>query len=138
MSLTSKKIPWETGAVKEAQAGLALSSTNPRSLGEAGYVLARTGHAVEARSLLRTLNGIALRGSGQPIYLAMVYVGLNEPQQALDQLQLQARTFGGLEGIGQWHAFDELGHDPRNQEAIAAGRVATKSVSQAVGPIARH
>jgi TolB-like protein/DNA-binding winged helix-turn-helix (wHTH) protein/Tfp pilus assembly protein PilF len=139
LALTDLETGDPTDAIKEAQAGLAFSSTSPRTLGEAGYVLAETGHAAEARGLLRTLNGMALRGSGRPIYLAMIYVGLNEPQQALEQLQLQVETFGGLEGASQWHAFDELRHDPRYQELITAGNVVSlKPDSRTASPGSVH
>lgn len=114
-----------TDAVRQARAGLTLSSTNPLAVGEAGYVLARTGHAGEARDLLRILEGMAARDSGRPTYLAMIYMGLGEPQQALKQLQLQAKNFGGLEGVPQWHAFDELRHDPQYEEIITGGQLAS-------------
>ncbi|MGA8088878.1 MAG: hypothetical protein WCA10_16490 [Terracidiphilus sp.] len=139
LALTDLETRDPTDAIKEAQDGLALSLTSPRTLGESGYVLARTGHAAEARGLLRTLNGMALHDSGRPVYLAMIYVGLNRPQQALKQLQLQAKTFGGLEGVWQWHAFDEQRHDPRYQELITAGDVASsKRDSRALSAGAGH
>lgn len=122
LALTDLETGNPTGAIKEAQTGLQLSSTNPRTLGEAGYVLARTGHGAEAEGLLRKLDGMAARDSGRPIYLAMIYMGLGEPQQALEQLQLQAKTFGGLEGVPQWHAFDELRRDPQFKELIATAK----------------
>lgn len=139
LALTELETGDSTDAIKEARAGLALSATNPRTLGEAGYVLARTGHAAEARGLLRTLDGIAPRDSVQPVYLAMIYVGLNQPHQAVEQLQLHARMFGGLRGIWQWHAFDLLSHDPRYEALFVAGDVATmESGSRPLGPSAGH
>ena len=139
LALTDLETGDPINAIREARGGLALTSTKPRNLGEAGYVLARTGHAAEAKGLLRTLNGMAPRNSVEPVYLAMIYVGLNKNQEAVEQLQLHARMFGGLRGIWQWHAFDQLRHDPRYQEQIAAADVATiKPGGRVLGSSAGH
>jgi len=98
--------------------GLALGSTNPRTLGEAGYVLAATGHTDEARKLLSALQEMARHGVDDRIFEALIEVGLKERDQALQSLEREARIFG-FAGIFQWHAFDQLSGDPRYQKLTA-------------------
>ncbi|HEV2398820.1 MAG TPA: winged helix-turn-helix domain-containing protein [Candidatus Sulfotelmatobacter sp.] len=120
--LTLALINWETGdssgAVTEARAGLALSSTNPRTIAEAGYVLAITGHATEARMLLETLKHMVRRGTAVPVFTALIHMGLGERDEALKALEQHAKL-GGIEGLSQWHAFDQLNSEPRFQELLA-------------------
>jgi len=116
----------ETGnpsdAMKEARAGLSLSSTNPRTLGEAGYVLAVTGHTDEARKLLSTLKEMARHGADEPLFEALIDIGLKERDQAVSALERDARIFG-IVGLCQWHAFDQLNDDPRYQRLLAQARI---------------
>jgi hypothetical protein len=99
-----------------------LDPQNPRTLGEAGYVLASTGQTAEARQLLATLGDMARRGTATAwTSSAMVEIGLGERDQALESLRelLDPKNGGGFQGLGQYHAFDELSADPRYQELLA-------------------
>jgi hypothetical protein len=87
-------------------------------MGEAGYVLAVTGHPEEARPLLKSLNSMIRRGTAFPIFAALIHIGLQEPEEALNALQLHARL-EGTQGIFQWHALDQLKTDPRYQKLTA-------------------
>ncbi|HEX7895525.1 MAG TPA: hypothetical protein VF447_15105, partial [Terriglobales bacterium] len=112
----------ETGnpsdALKEAHAGLALSSTNARTLAEAGYVLACTGHTDEARKLLASLKAMSGNGAPEPIFEALVEAGLKDHDAAVQALEEDARTFG-LVGLFQWHAFDQIASEPRIRQLVA-------------------
>ena len=108
-------------AIKEAREGLDLDSGNPRTIAEAGYVLAETGHNAEARTLLVDLNDRIRRGSAFPIFPAFVYMGLGERHRALEVLTQTAalKVGGGLQGVVQWRIFVPLKSDPRYQRLLA-------------------
>lgn len=118
LALTDLETGDPSDAVKEARTGLALSSSNPRTLGEAGYVLARTGHPEEARKLLSTLEAMSDNGAPEPLFEALIEVGLNQHEQAARTLEQDAKTFG-LIGLSQWHAFDQISSEPHIQRLIA-------------------
>ncbi|HKW17251.1 MAG TPA: winged helix-turn-helix domain-containing protein [Terriglobales bacterium] len=124
----------ETGnpsvAFKEAQAGLMLDRNNPRTIGEAGYVLAATGHNDDARKLLLTLNDMVLRGSSTPTFEALIQLGLGNRGAALDELE-HAASVMGIEGLSQWRPFDQLGAEPRYQK-LTGGMAKVKSPNLAM------
>ena len=121
-------IEWESGhpsdAVNEARAALTLDANDPSVMGDAGYVLAVTGHAEEARKLLARVQALVHRGSASPLYAASIELGLGQREQALDTLQEMAKlNFGAaLPGLVQWHAFDQLKTDSRYQKLVAQER----------------
>lgn len=121
-------IDLETGhtsdALDEARTGLALDPNNPRTIGEAGYVLAVTGQTGEARKLLVTLKNLVRRGSAFPSFAAFIQIGLGQRDEALDSLEemMQSNIGAGLHGLGQWHICDELHADSRYQKLVARGR----------------
>ncbi|HWC20530.1 MAG TPA: winged helix-turn-helix domain-containing protein, partial [Terriglobales bacterium] len=84
-------IALETGhrseALQEARIGLLHGSINPRTLGEAGYVFAASGHPQEAQKLLTTLKDMVARRSASPIFLAFIYIGLGQRNAALDAIE---------------------------------------------------
>jgi len=63
-----------------------LDSGNPRTIAEAGYVLAVTGHADEARDLPENLNELVRRHSAFPMFPAFIWLGLGEQDRALNVL----------------------------------------------------
>ena len=115
-------IELETGnpsdALKEAHAGLALGSTNPRTLGEAGYVLAVTGHPDAATKLLSALKDMARHGADEPLFEALIHIGLKQHDDALRALERDAKIFG-IVGLLQWHAFEQLTSDPHYRRLIS-------------------
>jgi TolB-like protein/DNA-binding winged helix-turn-helix (wHTH) protein/Tfp pilus assembly protein PilF len=129
-------IDLETGqasdALNEARIGLALDPNNPRTIGEAGYVLAAVGQPDEARKLLVTLQSMVRRGTALPTFAAMIQMGLGQRDEALDSL---AETFdpsigAGLQGVDQWHIFDPLHADSRYQKLVAQPRKRDSQPSQ--------
>ena len=102
-------------AIKEAHAALALDPDDPRTIGEAGYVLAAAGQTAEARKLLVPLNDMVGRGAAYPVYVALIYMGLGQRNEALAALEKigDAKIGGGLKGLVAWHVFDELRTDSR-------------------------
>jgi Tfp pilus assembly protein PilF len=116
-------IALETGhaseALKEARAALSLAPTNPRTIGEAGYVLAATGQSRDAGRLLATLKNMIRHGAASPVYAALIHMGMGQRSAALDALEETRRLGMTFQGIGQWHAFDELKNDPRFRRIVS-------------------
>jgi TolB-like protein/DNA-binding winged helix-turn-helix (wHTH) protein/Tfp pilus assembly protein PilF len=112
-------------AVKEAHAGLVLDPSTANTLGEAGYVLASVGQTAEAKELLARLQDLERQGSTVQVYSAMVELGLGQRDQALESLteMVDLKTGAGLQGLGQYHAFDELRADPRFQKLLAKAQL---------------
>ena len=108
-------------ARNEARAGLTLDSSNPRTMGEAGYVLAVTGNRGEARKLLATVQGMVRHGLGNPSYVAFIQIGLGQRAQALDTLeQMPNLNIGAaVPGLVQWHIFDNLNTDSRYRKLLS-------------------
>jgi hypothetical protein len=115
----------ETGhaadALEQARAGLALDSDNPRTLGEAGFVLAVTGHSDRARELLARLKKLFLHGAANPVFSAFIYSELGQKSEALDALEhaTDSKSCCGLAGLPLWHTTDTLQDDPRYQGLLA-------------------
>jgi TolB-like protein/DNA-binding winged helix-turn-helix (wHTH) protein/Tfp pilus assembly protein PilF len=116
-------IEFESGhredALKEARTALELDPNSPQIMGEAGYVLASTDHAAESRELLAVVQDVARRDPSTPIFSAMIEIGLGQRDQALDSLARMVDSGDGLEGLVQWHAFDELSADSRFKKLLA-------------------
>jgi TolB-like protein/DNA-binding winged helix-turn-helix (wHTH) protein/Tfp pilus assembly protein PilF len=115
----------DSDALKEANRGLDLDSNNPRIIGEAGYVLAKTGHTIEARRLLAHLDELARHDSSFPIYPALIFIGLGERSRAVDVL-LEAEKSDNQHwskaALIQWPIFDQLKSDPRYQKLLLRAR----------------
>jgi TolB-like protein/DNA-binding winged helix-turn-helix (wHTH) protein/tetratricopeptide (TPR) repeat protein len=111
-------------AVKEAHAALSLDPTSVSTIGQAGYVLASVGQIKEANDLLARLKDQEKHGSTAYVYFAMLEVGLGQRDQALQSLteMMDLNIGAGLEGLSQFHAFDELRADARIQKLAAKAR----------------
>jgi TolB-like protein/DNA-binding winged helix-turn-helix (wHTH) protein/Tfp pilus assembly protein PilF len=106
-------------AFKEARTALELDPNSPRIMGEAGYVLASTEHSPESRGLLAAMQDAERRGAFTPVFSAMIEIGLGQRDQALESLTRMVDSGIGLEGLVQWHAFDELSADSRFKKLLA-------------------
>jgi TolB-like protein/tetratricopeptide (TPR) repeat protein len=121
-------IALETGhtseTLQEARTGLSLDPTNPRTMSEAGYVLAAAGQTQEAKKLLAAVKDMVNHDSASPIYAALIHMRLGERTEALDAIEksVDAGVGATLESLVQWHAFDELKTDPRYQKLMAQTR----------------
>jgi TolB-like protein/Tfp pilus assembly protein PilF len=109
-------------ALREARVDLKLDSSNPRTMAEAGYVLAVTGHTEEARKMLVILNELDHRDTTFPDFPAFIYLGLGERDRAVDVIaQTETRKVGaGLRSLQQWPIFNQLKGDPRYQRLMAS------------------
>jgi TolB-like protein/DNA-binding winged helix-turn-helix (wHTH) protein/Tfp pilus assembly protein PilF len=110
-----------TEAVKEARAGLVLDPSTASTMGEAGYVLACVGQTAAATELLSRLKDLERKGSTVQVFSAMVELGLGQRDLALQTLtqMVGMKSGAGLQGLGQYHAFDELRADSRYQKLLA-------------------
>lgn len=116
MALLEMQTGHPTEALEQARIALALTQDDTANIGEAGYVLARTGHAAEARALLATLTDADRRGGKAFIYAAMIEVGLGERDRALDTLNsanMGVKGYGTYD-LGQFLIFDELKLGPQH------------------------
>jgi len=119
LALVELELGHREDAFKEARTALELDPNSPRVMGEAGYVLASTEHAAESRELLAAMQDAARRGAYTLPFSAMIEIGLGQRDQALESLTRMVDSGRGLEGLVQWHAFDELSADSRFQKLSA-------------------
>jgi hypothetical protein len=61
------------------------------------------------------------RGSAYPVCAALIHMGLGQRNDAFDALEenSDAKIYGGLTSLAQYHAFDELHTEPRYQKLLA-------------------
>lgn len=99
-------------AIKELEQAVALSQGSAVSLAALAHVCALSGRRQQAEQLLARLLGMFDRGQVSPYYVAMVYSGLGQNDQALAWLEkLKRNNFSGL--LHKDQAFDSLRADPR-------------------------
>jgi len=108
----------------EAYAGfdeaLSISPDDPAILGSLGYTYAHTGQADEARAIIDKL---AKAGEGAPpdaFFIALVYAGLDDRPQALDQLERAVREHSGsVRYLKIDSRLDNLRAEPRFKALLA-------------------
>ena len=122
LALIALETEHPSDALSEARTGLTLDPANPRTMGEAGYVLAVTGHPDEARKLLADLNRMIGRGSAYPAYAGLIDIGLGQRGDAIHAIEESAKVNPRPEGLIQWHAFEQLQADPQYQKFLAQAR----------------
>ncbi len=64
-----------------------LSGGNSKPIGLRGYILARTGRTREAQEVLHALDNLSAERYVPPFAQALIYAGLDEPENALDCLE---------------------------------------------------
>ena len=74
-------------AIKDYQSALTLSPNNPNFLAALGHVYASSGNTVEARKVLDTLFAVNKQEPVSPFFIALVYTGLNDKENALKWLE---------------------------------------------------
>ncbi|HEV8131119.1 MAG TPA: protein kinase [Acidobacteriota bacterium] len=108
-----------TEAIAEFQKALDLSEGNSNELAALGHAYAVSGKSSEARKILVELEERSKQTYVQPIWIAVIHLGLGEKQQALQWLQK------GYDDRSGWLVyqkvdpiFDSVRSDPKFQEML--------------------
>jgi eukaryotic-like serine/threonine-protein kinase len=108
-----------TEAIAEARKAAELSGANSHSLASLGYALARSGKQGEARAVLDGLLKLSTERHVSPHNIALVYIGLGEPEEALAWLE---RAFEQRDGrmvfLKVEPKWNNLRGDPRFQDLL--------------------
>jgi len=101
-------------AIQELKTAVELSHGTPLMVSALGHAYARSGNRVEAERLLAELQAASTKQYVSPYYLALVYVGLNRNEQALDLLEHAfADRSNGLVFLKVEPELDPLRSNPR-------------------------
>ena len=102
-------------AISELRKTVELSGSASRYQGDLGYCYAVTGRRAEAQAILKELEVKYARREAVGQYLADVYAGLGDRDQAFTWLRRDLERGSGLRlpFIRWWFTFDELRGDPR-------------------------
>ena len=102
-------------ATAEFQETVELSGSASKNLGDLGYCYAVTGRRTEAQAILKELEEKYARREAIGQYLAEVYAGLGDRDQAFTWLgrDFERRSGIRLPFIKWWFTFDDLRGDPR-------------------------
>ena len=103
-----------TEAVSEFEERLSLSKDDAVTRAHLGYAYAAAGRRGKAEKVLADLNELFRQRQASPYYIAIIYAGLGEKEQAFGWLekayQERSRPLGGLKVNPVW---DNLRSDPR-------------------------
>ncbi|HEY0385113.1 MAG TPA: protein kinase, partial [Pyrinomonadaceae bacterium] len=106
-------------AVAAARKAVAFSSRNPLALWTLGYVLAVAGRADEAREILREMEELRQKRYVSAYYIAMIYAGLGERDEAFNWLE---KAYEDRDWWLLWLRvepfIDDLRSDPRFQNLL--------------------
>jgi serine/threonine protein kinase/tetratricopeptide (TPR) repeat protein len=102
-------------AIAEFQKTVELSGSASRYQGDLGYCYAVTGRRAEAQAILKELEAKYTRREAIGQYLAEVYAGLGDRDQAFAWLEKDFERHSGnrLPFAKWWFTFDDLRGDPR-------------------------
>ena len=96
-----------------------VSGGHPLALAFLAYGLAVAGRRSEARTLLDQLLGLASQTYVSPGYISVIYVGLNEHEEALTWLDKACEARDSmLTFLGVLHPFDPLRGNPRFTDVL--------------------
>jgi len=107
-------------AIAEFQKTVQLSGSASRYEGDLGYCFAVTGRRAEAQAILKELEVKYARREAVGQYLADVYAGLGDRDQAFTWLEKDIERGSGirLPFIKWWFTFDDLRSDPRYADLL--------------------
>jgi tetratricopeptide (TPR) repeat protein len=106
-------------AISELQKARELSHDRPDILATLGYANGIAARTTEARNILAQLKGMPQENNVSPYYLAVVFMGLGEKEEALAALEATAsRRDAGASGLKSCPIFDSLRTDPRFQTIL--------------------
>lgn len=106
-------------ATTEFQKAVELSASTSNFLSSLGYCYAVTGKRAEALQILKELEEKYAKREANAQYLASVYVGLGDKDQAFAWLEKDFEQHSGiLPRITWWFSFEDLRSDPRYADLV--------------------
>ncbi len=103
----------------EAATGDELNADDIETAAALAYTYARAGRKAEAETVLSLMISLSKRRYVSPLYLATIYTGLGDKEQAIEQLnKAYENRHPGLVLIRVWPHFDSLRDDPRFQSLL--------------------
>jgi serine/threonine protein kinase/Flp pilus assembly protein TadD len=107
-------------AITEFQKTVKLSGSTSKNQGDLGYCYAVTGRRAEAQAILKELEEKYARREAIGQYLAEVYAGLGDRDQAFAWLEkdFERRSGNRLPFAKWWFTFDDLRGDPRFADLV--------------------
>jgi len=107
-------------AIAEFQKTVELSGSASKNQGDLGYCYAVTGRRAEAQAILKELEEKYARREAIGQYLAEVYAGLGDKDQAFAWLEKDFERRSGirLPFVKWWFTFDDLRGDPRYADLV--------------------
>jgi TolB-like protein/tetratricopeptide (TPR) repeat protein len=107
-------------AVSELKKAVDLSPGSTEALADLGYVLGAWGKTDEAKKILFELQNSSRHGHVSPYHLAIVYIGLDEKELALESLRRAVDDRSpGVVHLKVSPLFQELQSDPRFQDLLS-------------------
>ncbi len=107
------------GGGAETATGDELNADDLETAAALAYAYAAAGRRAEAEKLLAQMISLSKRRYVSPLYLATVYTGLGEKEQAIEQInKAYENRHPGLVLIRVWPLFDSLRDDPRFQNLL--------------------
>lgn len=104
-------------AISEMQRASGLPGGFPAALGALGHVYAMSGRRSDAKKKLNELKAMSRQRYVSPLDLAILYTGLGDKEQALDQLERAYEDRAGwLINMNVEPRFDRLRSEPRFQD----------------------
>jgi tetratricopeptide (TPR) repeat protein len=101
-------------AIAEFERGVEVFNRSSQDLSSLGYAYAVTGRRAEALRILKEIEAQYERGEALGMYLAAVYAGLGDKEQAFAWLEKDFRQHSGtLTFITWYYPYDNLRADPR-------------------------
>lgn len=106
-------------AIAEIQQARALSGDDPETIAELGFANGMAGRRAEAKGVLDELNELSKRRYVLPYFIATIYTGLGEKDQAFAWLEkAYDESHPGLALVNVDPKFDTLRSDPRFAELL--------------------
>jgi TolB-like protein/class 3 adenylate cyclase len=106
-------------AIAEFQSGLQLSGGDPLRVAVLGHAYAVAGKRAEAEKVINDLTEISKQRYFPPYFIALIYVGLNDKDQAFVWLEKAfAEHSSGMTYLKVEPMFDPIRSDPRFQDLL--------------------
>ena len=117
-------------AMAAFQKGVEIFGRGSQDLSDLGYGYAVTGRRAEALRVLKELEENYAQGKSLGMYLAAVYVGLGDKEQAFAWLEKDFQQHSGTLTFVTWLvAFDDLRSDPRYADLVRRMGLAPADIS---------